>query len=359
MNHLPPFNRTLQLSLPFGQTLALAALVLLVIAGAAEFVFRLPAVESRLPAPSIGSDHDQLEVQVYRLHQFAAAGPVDCIFLGSSMVLRGINPAVFTDSYAAKTGESLRCFTFGLSGLTASAAGLLADYLVHTYHPRLLIYGVSPRDFNKAVVMQGFSGDQIANLDWMRYQRGAFNLTGWFFDHSRAFQYTYFYRDWLLPGFAARLESRRRAESEISPDGYAPSTRVLTWPISTAEKNHVVRLYRDYEPLPEELAGLQQIVGLHQSGQTRLVIVEVPFYLDIVTQLLGVDTYERFNRRVESYTIPAGVLYWPTTLLDLIPDEGWNNLNHLNTTGAEIFSRWLGEQIGAAVNSGELSPLAG
>ena len=350
-----PKESTLCLSWPFGQTLALAVVVLLLMVSGLEMVFRLPAVESRLPTPSIGSNHEQLEIQVYRLHRFAASGPVDCIFLGSSMVRSGIQPATFADAYRQQTGQSLRCFTFGLSGLTASAAGLLADYLVNTYHPRLLVYGVSPRDFNEAVAVQGFSGAKLARLDWMRYQRGAFTITGWLFARLYAFQYAYFYRDGLTPGFADKLDRRRAAESQLGPDGYAPSDHVMSWPISPTEKDHITRLYQDYKPLPEELAGFQRIIALHQSGRTRLVLVEVPFYPDIVTQLLGVEAYRDFNRQIESYASPAGVLYWPTTLLDLIPPEGWDNLNHLNTTGAEAFSQWLGDKVGAAINAGEVT----
>jgi hypothetical protein len=354
-----PKESTLHLAWPFGQTLALAIIVLLVIVSGLELVFRLPAVESRLPAPSIGSNHEQLEIQVYRLERFAASGPVDCIFLGSSMVRSGIQPATFADAYRQQTGESLRCFTFGLSGLTASAAGLLADYLVNTYHPRLLIYGVSPRDFNEAVVTQAFSGKQLAQLDWMKYQRGAFNITGWMFARLHVFQYAYFYRDGLTPGFEDKLDRRRAFESHLDLDGYAPSDHVLSWPIRATARDHITRLYQDYEPLPEELAGLQRVIALHQSGKTRLALVEVPFYPDIVTQLLGLELYDTFNRQVESYAAPAGVPYWPTTLLDLIPPDGWYDLNHLNTTGAAAFSAWLGERIGAAVNAGEITPLPG
>jgi hypothetical protein len=359
LRFITPKDGTLRLTWPFGQTFALAMIVMLVIVSGLEMVFRLPAVESRLPAPSIGSNHGQLEVQVFRLHQMAASGPVDCIFVGSSMVRSGIQPAAFADGYRQQTGESLRCFTFGLSGLTASAAGMLADYLVNTYHPRLLIYGVSPRDFNEAVVTQAFSGRQLARLDWMKYQRGAFNITGWMFARLHAFQYAYFFRDGLTPSFADKLDRRRAFESQLDPDGYAPSDHVMSWPISPAERDHITRLYQDYKPLPEELAGLQRIIDLHESGKTRLVLVEVPFYPDIVTQLLGLELYDTFNQQVESYASPAGVPYWPTTLLDLIPPEGWYNLNHLNTTGAETFSRWLGDKVGAAVKAGDLAPLGG
>jgi hypothetical protein len=354
-----PRSATLQLSFPLGQTLALAALVLLLIAGAAEFIFRLPAVESRLPAPSIGSDHDQLEIQVYRLHQFAAAGPVDCIFLGSSMVRRGIDPAIFADTYRGQTGESLRCFSLGVNGLTASGAAVLAHYVVDRYHPRLLVYGVSPRDFNEAVAVQAFTAHKLTDLDWTQYQRGSFNFPGWLFDHSAAFGYAYLYRNWMQPDFPERVNSRYQEEASTRADGYSPFFETLEWPPSDREKRRIGLLYRQYTAVPEELDGIRQIVALHRPPQTQIVLVEIPLYEEVITQLIRKKAYEHFNQQVESYTTPAGVRYWPTTLLRLIPDEGWYNLNHMNDTGAKIFSRWLGEQIGAAVNAGDLAPLAG
>ena len=54
-----------------------------------------------------------------------------------------------------------------------------------------------------------------------------------------------------------------------------------------------------------------------------------------------------------------GVPVWLTTDLDLIPADGWGDTYHLHQSGAEIFSRWLGGQVGAAVMAGELPPLSG
>jgi hypothetical protein len=38
--------------------------------------------------------------------------------------------------------------------------------------------------------------------------------------------------------------------------------------------------------------------------------------------------------------------------LDLIPDEGWLNINHMNSLGGRVFTSWLGAQIGDAVKKG-------
>ena len=51
-----------------------------------------------------------------------------------------------------------------------------------------------------------------------------------------------------------------------------------------------------------------------------------------------------------------GLPYWSSHhLLERIPDEGWMNRNHMNDTGATIYSRWLGARLGQAVNQGQLS----
>ena len=348
-----PRPATLHIVLPIGQTLALAVLIVALIATAAEGIARLPAVESHLPAPSIGSSHEQFEVQLYLLEKYAAADPIDCFFLGSSMVWRGIDPARFADAYAAQTGESLRCFVLGVNALTASGAAILAGYVVNTYHPRLLIYGVSPRDFNRAVTVQGFAARQFNTLDWLRYRRGTFNVTGWLFDHSAAFGYAYFYRAWMLPDFPEQVQSRRERENSTHADGYSPYWETLTWPVSGHEKQRMNLIYRQYTPVLDELDAVRQIVALR--GQTQVILVEVPQHEDVITKLIGSEAYALFNSQIDEITTPARVLYWPTTLLGLIPDEGWYNLNHLNDTGAQIFSRWLGEQVGAAANAGELA----
>jgi hypothetical protein len=36
------------------------------------------------------------------------------------------------------------------------------------------------------------------------------------------------------------------------------------------------------------------------------------------------------------------------------PELGWMDYSHLNTTGAEIFSIWLGEEVGIAEVQGSL-----
>jgi hypothetical protein len=57
--------------------------------------------------------------------------------------------------------------------------------------------------------------------------------------------------------------------------------------------------------------------------------------------------------QIATYATAHGVPLWLTVQLHLIPDDGWvGDAGHTNGTGAAVFSRWLGEQIGNATNNG-------
>lgn len=349
--HMP----TLQITWPFGQTLWLALLMAGGLFLIGEMVLRLPTVESELPAPSLGSSHDQFEVELYQLHRFAEAGPIDCVFLGSSMVWHGINPHVITEAYAAQTGDSLRCFTFGVAGLTADGAGALADYVVNTYQPRLLVYGVSPRDFSSPINERA----DLNQLDWLQYVRGSFNLSGYLHHHAKTVQYGWYMSEWVLGKTTSRLDERRLMADEVADNGYTPSFRKLSdMPDVEREIERITSIYEAYEPAQTALESIQRIITYHDPPFTQIILVELPVFPPVVSRLFGEQSYQDFNTDILNLTQANGVIYWPTTHLDLVPKAGWADLNHLNDTGAAIFSEWLGRQIGEAVQSGQLQPVA-
>jgi len=45
---------------------------------------------------------------------------------------------------------------------------------------------------------------------------------------------------------------------------------------------------------------------------------------------------------------------WFTQDLNLIPINDWYESEHMNKAGAEVFSAWLGNQLGTAVKNGNL-----
>jgi len=67
--------------------------------------------------------------------------------------------------------------------------------------------------------------------------------------------------------------------------------------------------------------------------------------------------YKQFLARVGERAALHHVPFWQTEPLDFIPDNGWVDYSHLNQTGAEIFSTWLGQQVGRAEHQGSIQTL--
>jgi hypothetical protein len=130
---------TLQLSFPFGKTIALAGVILLALLGIGEAICRTSWARDRLVAPSLDINFETLDVKIDLLAKLADREPIDCVFVGSSMVNRGIDIEVFEKVFNQQTGESITCFNLGLGGTSASEAAALAEIVIDTYHPALLV----------------------------------------------------------------------------------------------------------------------------------------------------------------------------------------------------------------------------
>jgi hypothetical protein len=145
-------GNTLRLSIPFGQTFALALVVLAFFWGAAEMIARAPAVRQRFPFPSVNGPNATFDQDLTELdRQMVTRGRVDCVVLGSSMVLNDFQPAAFEASYQAQTETELKCVNFGIAGMTIWESGDIARLLADVFHPQLLIFGTSARDYQDSI----------------------------------------------------------------------------------------------------------------------------------------------------------------------------------------------------------------
>src|SRR5713101_2683636 len=157
---------------PVAKTPALALALLVLFLVASELTTRTASVRTRLLAPSVGSASRLFELQLARLNALVERqGPVDCIFLGSSLVLMALDPEAFGTGYEGGSGKRIRCFNFGVPGSLVSDVGALADVLGEDYRPRLLFYGVSFRDF-----LDIAKGPRLEDLAWVQYRLGTFTL---------------------------------------------------------------------------------------------------------------------------------------------------------------------------------------
>lgn len=336
-------NTTLRLTRPFGSTLLLTLAVLALLIALLEGLAHLPWVETHVPT-AVGSPHADINTKFGDLDALLKReGQIDCIFVGSSMVRRDIDTAVFARAYREQTGNDILCYNFGIAAARASSIGPLSEILIKRYHPGLLVYGFSLRDLTS----ETFNDEQQETFlatPWLQYQFGSVNATGWFVEHSDAFQHFLAFHDWLL----AEQGSLLIRSDDLVRRGYFPLTTRSGGALRKDPTPHQYNFTRT------QVNGLKHFLSLHT--QTQLLMVEMPASYRMVTSVKGErEAYRDFVYQTRDLIARYDVPVITTIDLDLIPDSGWSDTFHLHQTGAELFSAWLGDQVGTAVKEGKLS----
>ena len=321
----------------FLSALVLLAIVLALGEGAARSAF----VRRNLAGPSVGGSHHQIGPKLERLDALVRAkGSPDCIFLGSSMVVRGLDPERIRAVTAQHGGRAVECFNFGLFALNASGAGVMAEILAERYHPRLLVFGTSFRDY---VPELGAPVDG----PWTDFRSGRFSVAGALIEHSASYRRYLTYRDFGRARYWADWTNRAAFEERVTPEGFWPRTEV-----ERVDGPPDARLYKDmYRALGSfsmdaaERAGLRRVIDLSRRG-TRVLVLEMPVPRTCLAMLPKGDAdYRTFRHTLEGDAAAAGVPFWATTDLDLVPAQGWADFFHLNGRGAAAFTDWVGPRL--------------
>lgn len=344
----------------FGKTFWLTLILSLAFGGFAEWFSRSEIFQTFLTPPKMGSRHYQLGHKLALLDDMIKKiGPMDCIMVGSSMVDTGFDPDAFEQAYREFTGKEIHCFNFGIDASSAASTAALVRILMEDYHPRLLIVGTDPRDY--AVPSADRDPAVVLKTPWVAYRQGEFSLEGWLLDHS----YLYRYRQHL--GRLARFQfegtiwSNTKLNYEILSNGFTPLSKVSTYindppnpEDDSFQVRYYTRIYSSYQMLHENLEGLESIMAYTDLG-ISVILVEMPV-ADGLYYFFGnrESDYNRFVARVDAVASRDQVPFWQTEPLDFIPDNGWVDYTHLNRTGAEIFSTWLGQQVGKAEHQGSI-----
>ncbi len=328
----------------------MALLILVLLLALVEMAARTDFIGAHLPAPSIGGSIKPLGIKLAYLDELVEKkGHVDCIFLGASMILLGIDPETFSQAYRSRTGQEIVGFNFGIGGFIPPAAGIMARILIEKYQPKLLLWGLSPTSFSDKIVRT--PEKLLMEIPWVRYRLGAFNLEGWLADHSYAYRYFLRFRIWLeQPGYSKELSD---LEPYISRYGrkITKSKKLTPLPANPKKEIHARSKLKDFKMSKKAIAALREVIKLR--SQVQIVIFEIPVHRNILSFYgRGPDDHYRILSFIRKQARRGGILFIPTMHLDLIPDEGWSNLNHLNNYGSRIFSSWLGEQMAQVVKKG-------
>ena len=356
-------SATLQVRTAPGKTVWLTLLLFLLLTAIAEWVARSEPFQIPLTPPKMGSRHYQLGHKLALLDMLARkTGQVDCIMLGSSMVDTGFDPGAFETGYREMTGQDIHCFNFGIDASSAASTAALTRIIVEDYHPRFLIIGTDPRDY--AIAREDPDPSVVLKTPWVAYRQGNFSLEGWLLDHSYFYRYRQHLGRLARFQFGGTLSSKTELKYEILPNGFTPLNKVSTYindppnpGDDSFEVTYYTHIYSSYQMLPENLESLEDIMDYNGSG-IQVILVEMPV-ADGLYHFFGnrESDYNQFVTRVGGLATLHQIPFWQTEPLDFIPDNGWVDYSHLNTTGAEIFSAWLGQQVGRAKHQGSIKTL--
>ena len=332
-----------------GGVLLRAVLIVLVVLGAAEGIARLPGVQRAFEIQSLGNYHYQFEIKWFQLERYVEAnGGVDVLFLGSSLVNSGIEPEALNQAWTTTTGEPpLRAFNFGVEGLTIEPNSAVARLLVETYHPRAIVFGTEIRDYaanNGVETAENFLSDA-----WVQYRlNGTFSLRGWLAEHSAAYRYFMAYRNWMTWDFAENHSTVIRRTDALTAAGYDVENRVAEDPHkppdrSDPEDAEAFEVFAEYELADSRRENLADLLKMHESGQTLVLIVEmpvVPEFYQFFPQ--GEAARAEFVESVSTMTEAAGSWFLPAMPQDLIPENGYSDRVHLSKFGAPALSEYIG-----------------
>jgi hypothetical protein len=282
---------TLKLKHPLGRVLLWTTLFLALLFVALELFLRAAPVQPYLVGlnPSLGGRHLQMEEQLARLERYAnQVGQVDCIFLGSSLVWMGINPAAFEDAFFARTGETIHCYNLGVVTLPANAASALAEVITTIYHPWLLLCGTSARDY--AISQETEDNQAIMDTPWLRYELGDRTPWTWLVRNSFSLRYM---RDLVgLARFDEKTWTDFRNDEDVTR-GFEPRQ-------GTAHEEHLraaaldaARWLQPYEVLQVNLDSLADIVN-QERAESHIIVIEMP---------VSEDYFEDFTNGEADYVL--------------------------------------------------------
>ncbi len=353
-------QRTIRLTHVDWKLILWTILFIVLLASVIEWLVRQDIFQTPMTTPQMGSSHYEMGQKLaYLDRQIKQNGPVDCLMVGSSMVDVGFDPEAFEKAYQEITGKNIQCFNFGLDASSAASTQAIAKILVEDYHPRLLIVGTDARDY----VLPREDPDVSVILDtpWVQYRLGNFSLDGWLLEKSYFYRYRQHLNRLLRFDLKDTLVKDTFFAYELRPNGLNVISKIATDSNDPPDPNdqsyqvqYYGRIFKSYQVLDLNLEALKQTLALQSPGM-QVVVVEMPvpdgYYYFFGN---GSEDHGKFIQSVKTLTAMQEVPFWQTEPLNNIPDNGWSDYTHMNTTGADVFSSWLGRQVGQGELNGSL-----
>lgn len=302
------------------------------------------AVEPLLP-PADQWPTDQTSAKADQIAGLAAGGsPIDVVFLGSSVVVQGVDPIAFNDA-----PSDLTSYNAALDGASPRSVEAWAkDVVFPSLDPQAVVIGITTRDLNdRGVSQQEFYRSLLASsgLQDLEPQSGGNRLFNDIADLSALLRIRPFLRQ---PG--TTLQHVLGQDSEVGllpgPFGAAPiDENSFAYDSSESWRNFWrTRHFNDFTMGGHELSALQSLIDLAIEQQRRVFLVEMPLHNDYLSvQPNGEVEVERLHNLLANLEYDTGVEL--IALADRYGPEVFRDPAHLNPDGAAA----LGAELAAYV----------
>lgn len=327
--------KSLKIHLPIGQVLFQSIAWLTLFCVVIELFARASFGGDIFRYESYGSSHPNFDPQVIRIKaREIQDGQIDCIFLGDSQILYGVDPSTVEQAYFKETGKSIRCQNFGLGGLKPSTSRAMASILIKNFHPSLIVYGTDMFDYTASYIA---SDQSIMSSPWVKYQLGDFSIDGWLIEYSNSYRYYLGLDRYLLNGDVLA--------DDIGPDGRSLKFADKTKLSQQEQMDYFSSLMNKPEITGDQWGGLHDLLIMN-SDKVKIIVVETPvnpIFFTLEKYSYNSKIYPDFRNILENETAQVNTGLWLTQTTVQIPEDGWYDIVHLNQTGTLYFSRLLGE----------------
>jgi hypothetical protein len=328
----------------------LSILFFIVFVGSIEIILRLPIIKTNITVPTFGSEHRQFEIQLYRLKEFyESENYIDCIFVGDSLVWLDLDPIAFTQGFNRHNFEDFSCFNFGIAALSAFGVSRITEILINEYNPKLIIYGLHAN----SIVVPADHEDSSTVLDtsWVSYKYGEFNLLGWLYEHSYFARYSMVLNQILRFNTGALDNESGASANQIL--GFDPKQGQRININNPPSRNDPAdqpgfEKYYDYKIYPENIQGINSIADADTSIIFVIMPVHQTFYYFFRD---GEDDYNQISEILTSTIKNKNTILLKADEHVQFLDNDWWDYSHLNNIGAQKFSFWLGQEVGALLLS--------
>lgn len=319
----------------------------------AEGLLRLPVVQAALPAPEPTLWHAPLvEDKVEYLRDYAAAHPLDVLFVGNSTMQAGIDPAVF-DAERVALGAGGESFNASIEGLPPSVNQEFLKLFLRSANPQSVIIGVSPQDLNAdspwAKDMNERAGHSI-NLQAGTSDTPMGIALAFMLEYSELFRYRYVLHQLLLRGGHAvphpdvYFDERGYHAIERSLADFSPSERLQA-------QNRAGVL--NYNPKGEQTDALRSMIGLIREVGAQPAIVAMPLSDHYYANFDAPEDYDLYRTALQQLADDLEIPLWDMEALaadEAFGDREFGDLNHLNRVGAERLSTLVAQEYVANIH---------